>query len=213
MIRLDPAQYRLLLNALRKHFEKGLPRQGPVGEEIKEVSAALARLQASAVAPQPVRHPLVRHLPVALSLVAAQAADLAHTLGPLAAQLPWRYGYAARKDAPNLENEMGWAEIVGPDAPFKSDEVCFGLTLIGAHCTYPPHRHPARELYLVLAGRAGWTVGDQTYIQPPGAYILHEPDVVHAMRTSNEPLLAIYSWTGDVVSPSVWANDDPSLKG
>ncbi len=158
MIRLDPSQYRLLLNALRKHFEKGLSRQGAAGEEIKEVSAALGRLQASAMRRS---RPGIRSSVIFPSRFRWRLLTLRIWLIRLARSPPSFPGGTAmppRKDAPNLENEMGWAEIVGPEAPFKSDEVCFGLTLIGAHSTYPPHRHPARELYLVLAGRAAWTV-------------------------------------------------------
>ena len=57
----------------------------------------------------------------------------------------------------------------------------------------------------MIAGRAEWTAGEQTATQRPGDYILHPANIVHAMHTGEEPLLAVYSWTGDVVSPSVWA--------
>ena len=41
---------------------------------------------------------------------------------------------------------------------------------------------------------------------PPGALVLHPSGVVHAMRTHEEPLLAVYTWTGeDVRTPSVYA--------
>jgi len=34
--------------------------------------------------------------------------------------------------------------------------------------------------------------------------VLHRSGAAHAMASKGEALLAIYSWTGDVVSPSVW---------
>jgi hypothetical protein len=129
------------------------------------------------------------------------APDIAAALRPLAEGLPWRYSYAARADAPELHLNMGWAECVGPAAPFRSDEVCLGLTLIGPHTHYPAHRHPAVEFYHVLTGAAVWS----GHLRPPGAYILHESNQEHAMRTGEAPLLALYTWTGDVVSPSVWS--------
>jgi quercetin dioxygenase-like cupin family protein len=132
-------------------------------------------------------------------------------LRPIGNLLPWRYGYSARPDAPGLETAMGWAEIIGPQAPIHSDQFCFGLTLIAPQTYYPPHRHPAVELYQVLIGHAAWTLGSATDIQPPGTIILHASGVVHAMRTGDEPLLAIYSWTGDIVSPSVWAESNPRV--
>ncbi|HEY0329642.1 MAG TPA: dimethylsulfonioproprionate lyase family protein [Rhodopseudomonas sp.] len=194
-----------LLTALRHRFEARPESADDIGEEIRKVSAALDRRALSPQPVEPTSHPLTRHLPAALSLTAASAAAVAAALQPIAALLPWRYGYLPRPDAPGLDAAMGWAEIVGPEAPFRSAEVCFGLTLIGSDTFYRPHRHPARELYHVLAGNAAWTAAGSTATRAPGDYILHSEDMIHAMRTGREPLLAIYSWTGDVVSPSVWA--------
>lgn len=206
MAKVADKQWQNLLAALRHRFE-ARPRQADeIADEIGRVSAVLDRLPSEPELPEPTLHPLTRHLAAALSLTAASAPVVAPTLVPIARLLPWRYGYRPRQDAPGLEEAMGWAEIVGPEAPFRSGEVCFGLTLIGPDTFYPPHRHPARELYHVLAGNAAWTAAGVTVSRPPGAYILHTEDVIHAMGTAAEPLLAIYSWTGDVVSPSVWAS-------
>lgn len=206
MAALDGKQLQVLLAALRQRFE-ARPRQADaIGEEIRKVSAALDRLAPEPGPWEPTFHPLIRHLAAALSLVATRAPDVAAALGPAGGRLPWRYGYLPRPDAPDLGDAMGWAEIVGPEAPFQSGEVCFGLTLIGPSTYYLPHRHPATELYHVLAGNAVWTADGYTEVKAPGAYILHTEDIIHAMRTGSEPLLAIYSWTGDVLSSSVWAS-------
>ena len=202
----DRQDLRLLLAALRTRFEAGRSREDAIGEEIREVSAALDHTDAEPRDVRPTQHPLVQHLPATLALTRTHAPEVASVLEPIAELLPWRYSYQERVDAPGLESSMGWAELVGPEAPFRSSEVCFGLTLIGPRNYYPPHHHPAIELYYVLAGHADWTAGGQTATQPPGATILHHANIVHAMRTGEEPLLAIYSWTGDVVSPSVWAD-------
>lgn len=193
-----------LVAALRLRLR---PPRGVVGDEVERVNALLDR-----ASPQPQDfaasgHPLTRHLPQVLDGLERDALDIAAVLRPIAAALPWRYGYAARSDRPGLEAEMGWAEFVGPAAPFRSDEVCLGLTLIGPHTFYPPHRHPAVELYHVLTGTAEWSADGKAARQPPGAFILHQPNQIHAMRTGDQPLLALYTWTGDVVSPSVWSDD------
>jgi hypothetical protein len=40
---------------------------------------------------------------------------------------------------------------------------------------------------------------------PPGAFILHPSQAIHAMQTHAEPLLAIYTWSGaDVRTASVY---------
>jgi Cupin domain. len=205
MASLSPAAALSLVTALRQRFALGTGRQDKVGDEIRRVLERLDAADKAFHPAAPTGHPLLAHLFRALDLADQSAPQAAGILRPIAGLLPWRYGYDARPDAPGLESAMGWAELVGPKAPIRSDAVCFGLTLIGPHTHYLPHRHPAVELYHVLAGRAEWTADAVARFQPPGAFILHARDQVHAMRTEQEPLLAVYSWTGDVVSPSVWA--------
>jgi quercetin dioxygenase-like cupin family protein len=174
--------------------------------EVERVVARLARVPDLAPArARPSDHPLTGRLEPSIAAVAAHFPDLAAALAPIADDLPWRYGYAPRADRPRLEDMMGWAEIVGPEAPFRSGEVCLGLTFIAAGTVYPAHRHPAIELYRVIAGRPVWTVAGRTFRPHPGDAILHAGNVDHAMTGGAEGLLAVYAWTGDVVSPSVWA--------
>jgi len=110
-----------------------------------------------------------------------------------------------------LGQNIAFAEIIGPAAPFRSDSVCLGLTLIGPETLYPVHRHPAIELYYVVAGIATWTLDGLSQDHPPGTFILHPSQAIHAMRTHAEPLLAIYSWSGsDVRTSSVYTNSIPS---
>jgi hypothetical protein len=125
--------------------------------------------------------------------------DLLAAIRPVAFDLPWRYSYATRDDAPGLEDNMAFAEIIGPEAPFKSSSVCLGLTLIGPETLYPSHEHPAIELYYVAAGTATWIANGIPGLNPPGTFILHPSQIVHAMQTHREPLLAVYSWSGEDV--------------
>jgi anti-sigma factor ChrR (cupin superfamily) len=79
--------------------------------------------------------------------------------------------------------------------------VQLGLTLMAPNTHYPLHKHPAIETYLVLAGTASWRIVGQRFAsRPPGSLILHEGNVAHAMETRDEPLLALYSWSGDILT-------------
>lgn len=209
MSALEPtaAELRRLLAALRDRVRPRAGDDGDIRAERARVTAALDRLSGE-VSPQPAsRHPLTRFLPAAIEAARAATPDLAAALAEVGDRLPWRYGYDARGDRPGLESRMGWAEIVGPLAPFVSDEVCLGLTLIGPETHYPAHRHPAIELYDVVAGHPEWVVEGVVHRPGPGEAILHPSAAVHAMRATDGPLLAVYSWTGDVVSPSVWVEE------
>jgi mannose-6-phosphate isomerase-like protein (cupin superfamily) len=130
---------------------------------------------------------------------------LFNTFQPLLQSLPWRYGYTPRADVPGLENRMAWAELVGPVAPWRSDKLCLGLTAISPQTRYPEHAHPAVEVYYVLSGNALWTADGVTHTRPPGSFILHPSGTIHVMETRAEALLAVYTWSGDVHSPSVYA--------
>ena len=193
---LDP-----LLALMRRAFSTP-PRSQAAAEEARRV---LAALPAPGTAQEPPliasEHGLLAEIPAALASLSSEWQD---TLAPLAARLPWRYSYAPRPDAPGLASRMGWAELVGPAAPIHSDLVGFGLTLISRGTYYPPHSHPAVELYRVLAGTSEWTLGGETHLRQAGDFILHPADAIHAMRALDAPLLAIYSWSGDIISPTAY---------
>jgi quercetin dioxygenase-like cupin family protein len=131
-------------------------------------------------------------------------ADVLHALSGVSTLLPWRYNYEPRKDRPGLENRMAWAEFIGPEAPIHSDKVSLGVTLIGPHTQYPAHHHPAVESYFVLSGTATWTKDGIARKLPHGSFVLHPANVVHSMETGDEPLLAAYTWTGDIETLSIY---------
>ena len=120
-------------------------------------------------------------------------------LKPALPFLPWKYNYEPRADMPDLGNRMGWGEILGPEAPYHDEHFCFGFTLLGKNTLYPAHYHPATELYVVLSGLAVWTLDGVSKVRGPGEFILHPSNHVHSMQTNEEPLLALYTWSGDDV--------------
>ena len=62
---------------------------------------------------------------------------------------------------------------------------------------YPDHRHPPEEVYLVLSP-GEWRQGDGAWHEPgPGGVVHNPPAIVHAMRSGDTPLLAIWClWMG-----------------
>jgi quercetin dioxygenase-like cupin family protein len=179
-------------------IERSAERQAP--------QLAAAPAESDTIPPAPKR------LPPAIILDAALAAGgsgpeagLAAELSALAPSLAWIYSYPARAGQPDLSAAVAFSQIVGPGGFRPSDRLRLGLTLIAPGTHYPPHAHPAIETYLVIAGTALWGLGaTAAAAQPPGALILHPSGMAHAMQTGAEPLLAIWSWRGDVTSPSVY---------
>ena len=64
---------------------------------------------------------------------------------------------------------------------------------------YPDHRHPPEEIYVVLSG-GQWRQGSNPWHEPgTGGLVYNPPNVVHAMRSTEQPLLALwFLWTGQI---------------
>ena len=140
--------------------------------------------------------PLIRWIKEAVKHGSPETKELLNALEPALPYLPWKYNYEPRPDMPDLGNQIGWGEILGPEAPYHDEHFCFGITLLGKNTFYPSHLHPATELYVVLSGHAIWTLDGHSKINGPGDFILHPSDHIHSMQTENEPMLALYTWSG-----------------
>jgi len=146
--------------------------------------------------------PLLKFKKDALAHGSLENKELLQALEKVYDYLPWEYGYTTRTDLPNAEQYIGWAELIGPKAPYISNDYGFGFLVIGPNTTYPAHHHPAIETYIVLSGTSLWTLDGKTTRKQPGEVILHPSGHVHSMQTEDETLLAIYLWTGDDITSS-----------
>jgi quercetin dioxygenase-like cupin family protein len=83
------------------------------------------------------------------------------------------------------------ADIIGPAGHERHDDDVVGVSLLAPGVIYSDHNHPPEEIYVVMTEgewfneQAGW------YTPGVGRVVYHRPDIVHAMRSANEPLLAI----------------------
>jgi mannose-6-phosphate isomerase-like protein (cupin superfamily) len=115
-----------------------------------------------------------------------------------ARSLEWRQTYSVDEIGAEFLRNYGYTEIVGPNAPLYSPRLCCGFLLLGPLTLYPRHHHEAEEIYVILRGRAGWLQGDAVWRQHrPGTLIHHARGEPHAMRTADQPLLALYLWRGE----------------
>ena len=171
------------LAALAPHLPEGV--RPPIGSH-------------EAADPPEARHlPVLANLPELAPLTSAATHNLAEAAIAVAPGLCWRQTYDGRNVAPTFLARYGWAELLGPYGIFASDSARLGFLLLGKDTLYPAHAHAAEELYLVLAGTADWQKGQEPWQpMPPGTAIHHTPHLPHAMRTSAEPMLAMYLWWG-----------------
>jgi quercetin dioxygenase-like cupin family protein len=132
-------------------------------------------------------------------------AELAGTLGELGPALTWVQSpdYVRYPPSANFVENYGYAVIVGPQtgppALVTHDRLAAGLLMFGPQTCYPLHHHPAVEIYFIVSGQAKWWRGTGPWeFKLPGALIHHSSELPHGTWTTDEPLLAVYLWRGDL---------------
>lgn len=185
------------LAALREALLQCAPPEPGARELAQTVAGALqAAAQDASDPPPPLRLPVcIEHLERALgdaSRAPEPVAALAQAFGELAPTLAWWRRGAHADDAPAFRNGHANTTIVGPGGLTRCGRIVVGASLLAPQVAYPLHRHPAREIYLVLSD-GQWYTPERGWRTPaPGGTVYHTPDMVHAMRAGRAPLLAIW---------------------
>ena len=192
------ADCRRLLDAARALIEAGVEDSDPLARAIRATTVGAPRLA-------PRRLAACRHWQPALALADDASAAIAGLLAPLAALFHWvqNPNYSDVNMGPGYMDNYAYAELVGRRGLFGGGDYALGVLLLGPGLTYPPHAHPANEVYYVVGGTAEWRRGPGPWkAQAPGSLIEHPSGLVHATRTGDEPLLALYLWWGDIATPA-----------
>jgi hypothetical protein len=148
-------------------------------------------------ATQPRRLPVCRWLDGLERLAAPETRALVREFVAAAETLEWRQTYSAADFGPEFLDSYGWTELIGLRGPIPSEAVACGFLMLGPRLEYPAHAHEAEEIYLPLAGDALWMRGGEDFVaRAPGAIIEHSSWIPHAMRTVEQPMLALYVWRG-----------------
>ena len=89
----------------------------------------------------------------------------------------------------------------GPEGLEIRRDVWIGVSLMAPHTRYPDHRHPPEEIYVVLSD-GQWRQASDPWHEPGiGGLVYNPPNVVHAMRSTERPLLALwFLWTEQISS-------------
>lgn len=122
--------------------------------------------------------------------------------------LQWRLVVSGKLPAKFTDN-MAAVELIGPTGMVKNKKAKLGFFIQAPGLHYPSHWHPAEELYYVVQGRSGWAVDDQPLADKNGGDLIHHLSMQpHTMETYDEPLLAIWGWTGDLSTDGYdWKKD------
>ncbi|WP_438943763.1 dimethylsulfonioproprionate lyase family protein [Pseudomonas sp. N8] len=82
--------------------------------------------------------------------------------------------------------------IAGPGGLLECSTLTLGLALMMPQTCYPYHQHPPAEFYLVLSP-GDWYREDVGWWTPGvGGVVFNFPSCIHAMKSTNVPLLALW---------------------
>jgi hypothetical protein len=178
------------------------------GEGIPDVLSRMAEQnvgQGNFREPESSGLPVLKYLPQCIGETMLLDAELAAAIAAVEDELQWRQS-ASYSDAVLGEGftaNYGWAEIIGPHGFFGGDDFLLGLLMLGPERHYRDHYHPAPELYWPLTPGSLWSRDSWQFSEKPqGSTIWHPPMTMHATRTSETPLLAVWSWTRDTATPA-----------
>lgn len=152
--------------------------------------------------PQASRLPVCRHLDRALENARHQpgsVAALADAFAIIEPRLSWKVRDGAESE--QFRNGRANATITGPEGLEIRRDVWIGVSLMAPCVRYPNHRHPPEEIYVVLSD-GQWRQANDPWHEPGiGGLVYNPPNVVHAMRSTERPLLALwFLWTDQISS-------------
>ncbi len=165
-----------------------------------KVFTALARPAPRDAATKPSRLPVCAQLAAALAAARAASgttASLADAFAAIEPSLAWRRRPGTEDAAADFRDGHANARIVGAAGLEPRDDAMVGVSLIAPAIQYPDHHHAPEEVYIALSP-GEWRQGDDPWHAPGvGGLVYNPPGIVHAMRSGNAPLLAIWClWAG-----------------
>lgn len=186
----DPTDISDLLLTLSKAFS-GEPR--PAGQSaaasLKTADASRYRRIASTQDPSALLENAAG-LPGALPLVAQVMQSKA--------LLDWTCWEGEGLDR-EISQRLFATEVLGPDGHVPAENLRVGLLVSEPWTDYPVSSHSGEETYLVLSGVAELVVGDSGYVKHRPCEFVHHPAwAPHGRRTTNDPFLGAWRWSGDL---------------
>ncbi len=201
---LRSADLQLFLTSAEAAIRHRSGVDGPVSLAAERMFTALQAPSAQAVRPGAARLPVCRHLATTLEHARRQPGPisaLADAFAAIEPQLNWKVRAGAETLGEHFLDGHANATIMGPEGLEKRRDVWIGVSLMAPHMRYPDHRHPPEEIYVVLSD-GQWRQASDPWHEPGiGGLVYNPPNVMHAMRSTERPLLALwFLWTEQIGS-------------
>lgn len=126
--------------------------------------------------------------------------DLAALMGAIRQLSPllcWRRRSGDHTASANFPDSHANAMLLGPGGIEERRDLWLGLSLLAPQTRYPDHQHSPEETYLVLSPGQFRRNGSDWFEPGVGGSFFVPPNAVHAMRSGDEPLFALWAlWAG-----------------
>ncbi|WP_081673740.1 dimethylsulfonioproprionate lyase family protein [Pseudomonas cremoricolorata] len=135
-----------------------------------------------------------QHFPQAAANASAADANLHRlvaTVAELLSALRWYQRADDGRDPAFAEGHRN-AILLGPGGLAAVDGLVLGLTLMAPGVSYPVHRHPPQELYLVLCDGEWCREGEPWWAPGIGGLVHNAGDRLHSMRAGEQPHLSLW---------------------
>ncbi len=207
MTSLRPPELQQFLASAEAAVRHGSTADRRLRVAAERMFSALQATPAQAGRPAAGRVPVCSHLPRALENVHGQPSHveaLADAFAVIEPHLNWKPRPGAETHGEQFLNGHANAIIVGSQSVGGTDregletrnDVLIGVSLMAPHTRYPDHHHPPEEIYVVLS-TGEWRQTNDPWHEPGiGGLVYNPPNIVHAMRSAEQPLLALwFLWT------------------
>ncbi len=183
-----------LVSAVRDLFEAEAARDAEKAPQLKRALALMQELRLNPERPEPAQVPGCRHLARTLDLgEAGPAAAVAAAIRDLEPTLHWGQNprYNAENKGADFMDNYGWCEF----GLTGSDNMAFGVLLLGPGATYPLTSYASEGIFLVIGGSPEWISDDGPWEPVEAGDIICRPfDGAEGKRPGDEPMLALYAW-------------------
>jgi hypothetical protein len=197
-----PRDLQVFLDRSQAALRALLPSAGEPIRVAQRIDAGL-RISAEQMPHTPTRLPVCDHIEPALERARKQGgviAELVDAFAGIERQLKWERRWTAKAGDEPFYSGHANATIIGPDGLERRDDIWIGVSLMAPGVRYPDHHHPPQEIYVPLSP-GEWFQGGRGWQEPGiGGFVYNTSGIVHAMRSGDHPLLAIWSlWVTDRV--------------
>lgn len=178
------------LAALSARMEPGTQ----ASSAMQRVAATVTRDTGDLTPSRPTTQPACAYLEAAIAEAERGPADVARVATAFRALAPTLHWRLKSITYPTFAAGHANANLLGPhpEALERRDDVWVGVSLMAPGITYPDHNHPPEEVYLALS-RGFWRQEARPWHEPGlGGVVYNPPGITHAMRSGDEPFLAIW---------------------